>query len=109
MKYNGTFKYTLPTEVERDASTGFISAAGSSGYLPGCECQIDKSIPAKTVIGTDGQARAYTYDVFIPKYFKCDELTVGCMVQVNYDGGGSDEFEVLGIDDANRKYIEIWG
>lgn len=108
MRCNGSFQYSNPTEVERDASTGFIAKAGNTEYLPGIECQVDKQIPAKTITGSDGTTRTYSYDVFIPKYFK-GELTVGCMMLITYDGGNTDEFEILGIDDANSKYIEIWG
>lgn len=64
---NGTFRYTALKEGQRDPKTGFITA-GASEWLDGCECQIDKSIPAKKVIGTDGQIYTYTYDVFIPKH-----------------------------------------
>lgn len=105
---NGTFKYTVIQEAQRDPATGFFTEAGASDFLPGCECQIEKSIPAKQIIGEDGQMHAYTYDVFIPKYFK-GELAIGAEIEVISEDGVTDKFTIQGIDDLNRKYIEIWG
>ena len=51
---------------------------------------------------------AYTYDVFIPKHFK-GELVVGAQIQVISENGVTDEFTIQGVDDLNRKYIEVWG
>lgn len=107
-RINGTFNYMVIQESQRNAETGFYSGGESSGFLTGCECQIDKSIPAKQVIGTDGQTYTYTYDVFIPKYFK-GELSVGAKVQLIMEDGAVDEFTIQGIDNCNRKYIELWG
>ncbi len=104
---NGTFKYKAIQEGQRDPQTGFITG-GNSEWLDGCECQIDKSIPAKQVIGTDGQIYTYSYDVFIPKHFRGD-LAVGAQFQVTSEEGVTDEFTIQGIDDMNRKYIEVWG
>lgn len=104
---NGTFRYTALKEGQRDPKTGFITA-GASEWLDGCECQIDKSIPAKKVIGTDGQIYTYTYDVFIPKHFN-GFLVVGAQFQITSEEGVTDEFTIQGIDDMNRKYIEVWG
>lgn len=109
MRTNGTFEYKPVGSVQTDPTTGFvIPNDNSTAFLQGCECQIDKSIPAKQVVGTDGQTYAYTYDVFIPKYFN-GELAIGCTVRVTSESGTTDEFSVLGIDDMNRKYIEVWG
>ena len=104
---NGTFRYTALKEGQRDPKTGFITA-GASEWLDGWECQIDKSIPAKKVIGTDGQIYTYTYDVFIPKHFN-GVLVVGAQFQITSEEGVTDEFTIQGIDDMNRKYIEVWG
>ena len=104
---NGTFRYTALKEGQRDPKTGFITA-GASEWLDGCECQIDKSIPAKKVIGTDGQIYTYTYDVFIHKHFN-GVLVVGAQFQITSEEGVTDEFTIQGIDDMNRKYIEVWG
>lgn len=105
---NGTFNYRVIQEAQRDSATGFYSAAGSSDFLSGSECQIEKSIPAKQIIGEDGQMHAYTYDVFIPKHFK-GELAIGAEIQVISEDGVTDQFTIQGIDDLNRKYIEVWG
>lgn len=105
---NGTFNYTTIQESQRDPDTGFISASGTSDWIPGCECQIEKSIPARQILGEDGQMHAYTYDVFIPKHFK-GELAVGAQMQVVSENSVTDEFTIQGVDDLNRKYIEVWG
>lgn len=108
MRTNGTFDYKPVGSVQTDPTTGFVIGADDTPFLKGCDCQIDKSIPAKQVIGTDGQMYAYNYDVFIPKYFN-GELAIGCTVRITSENGGTDEFTVEGLDDMNRKYIEIWG
>lgn len=69
MRTNGTFEYKPVGSVQTDPKTGFAIPNDKAPFLQGCECQIDKSIPARQVVGTDGQIYAYTYDVFIPKYF----------------------------------------
>ena len=111
MKTNGTFKYIpIQDSATKDTKTGWTkySDGDTGGWIDGIECQIDRSIPAKQIIGTDGQMHAYTYDVFIPKYFDV-ELTIGVKIQVIGEDGNSDEFTIQGVDSFNRKYIEIWG
>ncbi len=105
---NGTFNYAIVQEPQRDPETGFITAGNPSEWVTGCECQIEKAIPAKQIIGEDGQKYAYTYDVFIPKHFS-GELAIGVRMQVISENGVTDEFTIQGIDDFNRKYIEVWG
>lgn len=104
---NGTFRYTEIQVEQRDPDTGFITEA-TAEWMDGCECQIDKSIPAKQVVGTDGQTYTYSYDVFIPKYFR-GVLAVGARMEITSEEGVTDEFTIQGIDDMNRKYIEVWG
>lgn len=77
-------------------------------WVKGCECQVEKFIPAKQRLGTDGQMYSYTFDVFLPSYFEGD-LSIGARVEVTLERGGVDEFTISGIDDTNPKYIEIWG
>lgn len=108
MRINGTFKYSVIGEIQKDPTTGFVVSGKASELKDGCECQIDKSIPAKQIIGTDGQIYAYNYNVFIPKYFDGD-LAIGALMQITSDDGVVDEFTIQGKDDMNRKYIEIWG
>ena len=62
MRTNGTFEYKPVGSVQTDPKTGFAIPNDKAPFLKGCECQIDKSIPAKQVVGTDGQIYAYTYD-----------------------------------------------
>nr|DAF67748.1 MAG TPA: hypothetical protein [Caudoviricetes sp.] len=108
MRINGSFKYKTLSQVVKDPETGLRYSSGGSDWQPGCECQIDKQIPAKQVIGTDGQAYTYSYDVFIPKYFR-GELVVGAAIQLYGEDGSVDEIQIKGIDNLNRKYIEVWG
>lgn len=109
MKFNGSFNYRHVGEVEKDPDTGFISTVQENKFERGCECQIDFNIPAKQIIGTDGQVFTYTFDVFIPKYFT-GELSIGDKIQLIYGNGNViDEFTIKGIDTINRKVIEIWG
>ena len=106
---NGTFRYTaLPLEATRDEATGFYTDDDAPVWVKGCECQVEKFIPAKQRLGTDGQMYSYTFDVFLPSYFEGD-LSIGARVDVTLERGGVDEFTISGIDDTNPKYIEIWG
>lgn len=104
---NGTFNYKVIQDAEKD-SDGFYNRPGGSDWIPGCECQIEKYIPAKQRIGTDGQMYSYSYEVFIPKHFRGDlELTAPVMLIGEDDS--CDEITILGVDNHNRKYIAIWG
>ena len=105
---NGTFNYLSAKEAQTDPETGFYFASGNSEWAKGCECLIEKSIPARQIIGSDGQTYAYTYDVFIPRHFR-GELAIGTKVQVISENGVTDEFTIQGVDNLNRKYIEVWG
>lgn len=108
---NGTFRYKIVQEAQRDQATGFYSQPDSPGadeWLPGCECQIEKYIPAKQRIGIDGQIYTYNYSVFISKYFE-GELDLTNIMQIIGENGSTDEFTIQGVDNMNRKYIEVWG
>lgn len=106
---NGTFSYALPQTPVRDKDTGFFkSGTNATEWKPGCECHIETFIPAKQRLGEDGQMFSYTYDVLIPRYFN-GELSIGTLIQVTGEYGNTDEFTILGVDNFNRKYIEIWG
>lgn len=109
MKYNGSFDYWSGGEVFTDPTTGFVHQSDTATEHEGCECQIDISIPAKHFKGTDGQEYTYTYDVFIPKYFR-GEIGVGDTIRLyNAEGNRIAEFKAQGVDTLNRKYIEVWG
>ena len=106
---NGTFKYKLCQDAQQDPDTGFYSQGGGTGdWLHGCECQIEKQIPAKQKIGADGQMHAYNYDVFIPKHFN-GKLELTTQMQILGEDCTCDEFTIQGVDNLNRKYIEVWG
>lgn len=107
-RINGTFRYTVIQDVQKDPATGFVSSGEASVWLDGCECQIDKSIPAKQIIGTDGQTYAYSFDVFIPKYFNGD-FAAGAQMEITSEEGVTEAFTIQGVDDMNRKYTEVWG
>ena len=82
---NGTFRYTvLSLEATRDEATGFFTDDDAPVWENGCECQVEKFIPAKQRIGTDGQMYSYTYDVFIPPYF-VGNLSIGARVEVTVE------------------------
>ena len=109
MRFNASFRYKpVCEETAIDPTTGFPTEEAPVGLVEGCECQVDISIPARNVIGTDGQRYAYTYDVFIPKYFS-GEMSIGDEVQITFFDGTVRTFTIQGIDNANRKYIELWG
>ena len=108
-RYNGTFRYNaLTSERERDPETGFVTSGSVSDWIEGCECQIDKSIPAKEYRGSDGQVFTYTYDLFIYRQFD-HEITIGSEIEITLEDGSTDTFTVQGVDNSNRKYLELWG
>lgn len=109
MRHNGKFQYAAIPIAEQDPNTGFYKESGEEVWMEGCRCQIDKSIPAKQIVGSDGQMFQYTYDVLL---FEADfkgELGIGMNVRLIFDNGKEDEMTIQGIDDTNGRYIEIWG
>ena len=109
-RWNGTFQYRNAQEPEKDPQTGFlVGGDGESEWVPGCRCQIDKVMPAKQYVGTDGQEHTYNYYLFIPKPYKCDGLDIGTEVEITMEDGTVDCFTIQGVDKQNRRYIELWG
>lgn len=109
MRHNGKFQYAAIPIAEQDPNTGFYKESGEEVWMEGCRCQIDKSIPAKQIVGSDGQMFQYTYDVLL---FEADfkgELGIGMNVRLIFDNGKEDEMTIQGIDETNGRYIEIWG
>lgn len=109
MRHNGKIQYAAIPIAEQDPNTGFYKESGEEVWMEGCRCQIDKSIPAKQIVGSDGQMFQYTYDVLL---FEADfkgELGIGMNVRLIFDNGKEDEMTIQGIDDTNGRYIEIWG
>lgn len=109
MRFNGTFTCRTNAEPTVDPETGFMVKGSPLPSQRGCECQIEHSIPARQIIGTDGQKITYTYDVFIPKYYNGD-ISIGDVVELmDSKGNLLETISVLGVDTLNRKYIEVWG
>lgn len=109
MKINGHFRYKPIADVERDKSTGFINTLPNKDlWIDGCECQLDRIIPAKHHVGTDGQEFSYSYDMFIPPHFDSQNLSIGTDIEVTRHDGSVETFTVGSID-RTPKYIELWG
>lgn len=108
-RYNGAFQYRTSTEGEIDPSTGFPSRGSVSDWMPGCMCQFEYNVPARQKIGSDGQIYQYTYTLFIPKGGFRGTLEIGTEIQVTDENGKAYSFTACGVDDLNRKYIEVWG
>ncbi|MDR2286213.1 MAG: hypothetical protein LBE04_01865 [Prevotellaceae bacterium] len=104
---NGTFKYKTVQESEQDEN-GFYTSSTDSEWLDGCECYIEKCSPAKQLIGTDGQVFIYSYEIYIPKYFKAN-LSLTDKLKLFGEDGSEDEISIMGIDDYNRKVTIVWG
>lgn len=109
MRHNGKFQYATIPVAEQDSTTGFYKASGEEVWMEGCSCQIDKSIPAKQIVGSDGQLFQYTYDVLLFETDFKGELGIGMKLRLMFDNGKEDEIVIQGIDDTNGRYIEIWG
>lgn len=107
-RYNGSFRFRNAGVPSVDEETGFYDPSGSSDWQDGCECQIDRSVPAKQIIGVDGQTYSYAFDVFIPICFRRD-IEVGTEIELTGEFGEVDAFIVKGVDVFNRRYIELWG
>ena len=107
-RWNGTFRYKNQQEPVKDPKTGFLVKGESGEWVDGCLCQIDKYAPAKQYVGTDGQSHSYTYNLFIMKPYRCDNLTIGTEVEITLEDGTTDLFTIQGVDNQ-RRYIEIWG
>lgn len=108
-RLNGTFKYRNPKEPEKDPATGFYTGGGVGEWEDGGRCQIDKAIPAKQIKGVDGQMYAYTWDLFILRPFHGETIKIGTEIEVTMEDGSTDAFTTLGVDNQNRRYIEVWG
>lgn len=109
MKLYGTFNYKSNGEVTIDHTTGFATQSAENPFVSGCLCQIDKSIPARQKVGTDGHKFAYTYTVFCFRSDFKGKIAIGDDVEIIYHNGVRDTFTVLSVDDTHPKYIEIWG
>lgn len=108
-RLNGTFRFRTPEEPRRDPNTGFLQGGEMGEWVDGGRCQIDKYIPAKQVIGTDGMSHTYTYDLFVPRPFHDADFRIGTEVEVTMEDCSTDSFIIQGVDNANRRYIELWG
>ncbi len=108
MKINGKFRYKTFGAV-RDNVTGFITNDNASHpWIEGCECQLDRIIPSKHHVGTDGQEYSYSYDMYIPAYYDDQHISIGTEIEVTRHDGSVETFTVGSID-KTPKYIELWG
>lgn len=108
-RYNGTFRYKNAQEPTKDPKTGFLTGGGEGEWADGGRCQIDKHIPAKQIQGTDGQIHSYTWDLFIQRPFHDGDFRIGTIVEITMEDGSVDRFTIQGVDNQNRRYIELWG
>lgn len=108
-RINATFKHKSIQQVVKDSDGFFDPTPNTSEWINGIECYVEKHIPAKQIIGVDGQVFTYNFTVFIPKHYK-GKLEITQEMQLVYNETGKVEtLIILGVDDANRKYIEVWG
>lgn len=107
-RYNATFKHKQLGTLTKGANGFYTQSQDGGDWIPGCECYVEKSIPAKQRIGTDGQIFTYTYEVFIPKHYR-GILELNAPFSIQMEDGTDDEFSILGIDNLNRRSIIIWG
>lgn len=109
IRNNGSFRYKHIQEAQKDQATGFYTQpVNADEWIDGCGCQIEKYIPAKQRIGVDGQIQTYNYTVFIPKHWS-GNLELTALMEITGEDGSKDEFPIQGVDNFNRKYIEVWG
>ena len=104
---NGKFKYIIPMSSTVD-DDGFRRKASKEEWVEGIEAKLDKFIPAKVSIGTDGISYSYSYNLFIPKYFKI-KLPIGTKILFTDNEGNSEMFTINGVDQMNKRYYEVWG
>ncbi len=106
-RINSTFRYRSIHEASTDEN-GYQIPGSVGEWIDGIECYVEIHIPAKQVIGVDGQVFTYNFSVFIPKYFEGD-IDVAQEMELTYDETGKTEIiSIKGVDNLNRKYIEVW-
>lgn len=107
MRTNATFRYKPVSQGGVD-DDGHVMPGTSTNWVDGIECYVEIHIPAKQIIGVDGQVFNYNYSVFIPKFFEGSFSVTGEM-ELTYDESGEEEIiTIKGVDHLNRKYIEVW-
>ena len=107
-RYNATFRHKQHGTLTK-GSNGFYSQSEDGGeWINGCECYVERYIPAKQRTGTDGQIFTYNYEVFIPKHYR-NKLDLNAPFQILMEDGTDDEFTIQGIDNLNRRSIILWG
>ncbi len=107
MRTNASFRYkTLATDPYKDEN-GYLQPGTPGAWVNGIECMVEAHLPAKQIMGVDGQLIAGNYSVYIEKYFEGD-LSVAQDVEITFDESGKTEIaNIKGIDLLNRKYIEL--
>ena len=110
MRYNATFRYNPVQNSGSHDNEGFYDPGSSApDWIDGIECYVEKHIPAKQVMGIDGQIFTYNYTIYIPKWFDQCKLEVTGTLEITYNESvGRETITIKGVDDINRKNIEIW-
>ncbi|MBQ6070013.1 MAG: hypothetical protein IJK84_10970 [Bacteroidales bacterium] len=106
MFYNATFRYKKSAQPARDAN-GFLTDSPASEYVDGALCQAERVVPARHLIGTDGQEFAYSYEVFMPRNYS-SVLEIGDTLELTFDTGHTATAPIVGIDITNKKTLVVW-
>lgn len=105
---NATFSYKQTQSLVKGSKGFYTPSSYPVEWIPGCECYVEKSIPAKQKIGVDGQVFTYNYEVFIPNHFT-GKLEQNAPFLIQCQDGSQTEITIQGIDNLNRRYIIVWG
>lgn len=106
MFYNATFRYKKSAQPTRDAN-GFLTDSPASEYVDGALCQAERVVPARHLIGTDGQEFAYSYEVFMPRNYS-SVLEIGDTLELAFDTGHTATAPIVGLDITNKKTLVVW-
>ena len=69
--------------------------------------QAERVVPARHLIGTDGQEFAYSYEVFMPRNYS-SVLEIGDTLELTFDTGHTATAPIVGIDITNKKTLVVW-
>lgn len=106
MFYNATFRYRKSAQPTRDAN-GFLTDSPAGEFVDGALCQAERVVPAKHLIGTDGQEFVYSYEVFMPRSYS-GTLEIGDMIELTFDTGHVVTSPIVGIDITDKKTLVVW-
>lgn len=107
MRNNANFKYSQVGGLNVN-SDGFYTQESAEEMKPGGRCCVEHNIPAKQKKGVDGVIIDYSYNVFIERPFRT-KLKNNDLLSITMDNGDTIlDRSILGIDNTNRRYVEIW-